>query len=51
MVAILPAALCFYFVGKHDVVRGLLYFGIFAALCNVLLWIFVYRGFFNGHIY
>jgi hypothetical protein len=50
MVAILPAVLCFYFVGKHDVVRGLLYFGIFAALCNVLLWIFVYRGFFNAHI-
>jgi hypothetical protein len=48
---ILPASLRFYLVGKHDVVRGLLYFGTFAALCNVLLWIFVYRGFFNPHIY
>jgi hypothetical protein len=49
--AILPASLCFYLLSKHDVVRGLLYFGTFAALCNVLLWIFVYRGFFNARIY
>ena len=48
---ILPASLCFYSVGRHDVVRGLLYFGTFAASCNVLLWIFVYRGFFNARIY
>jgi hypothetical protein len=43
---ILPASLCFYLIGKHGVVRGLLYFGTFAALSNVLLWIFAYRGFF-----
>jgi len=48
---VLPAALLFYARGKHGVVRGLLYFGIFAALSNVWLWIFVYRGFFNAPIY
>ncbi len=49
--AIVPAAVCFFFAGKHGVVRGLLYFGIFAAVCNVLLWIFPFRGFFNPPIY
>jgi hypothetical protein len=49
--AILPASLCFYVAGKHGVVRGLLYFGTFAALCNTVLWVFVYRGLFNARIY
>jgi len=49
--AILPASLCFYVAGKHGVVRGLLYFGTFAALCNTALWFFVYKGMFNVPIY
>jgi len=49
--AILPASLCFCVAGKHGVVRGLLYFGTFAALCNTALWVFVYRGLFNARIY
>lgn len=49
--AILPAALCLFLTGKHGVVRGLLYFGTFAAVCNVLLWVFRFRGFFNPPIY
>lgn len=48
---ILPASLCFYLAGKHGVVRGLLYFGTFAALSNTLLWIFVFKGVFNAHPY
>jgi hypothetical protein len=44
-------SLCFYVAGKHGLVRGLLYFGTFAALCNTALWVFVYRGLFNAHIY
>lgn len=49
--AILPAALCFFLAGKHGIVRGLLYFGTFTAVCNVLLWVFRFRGFFNPPIY
>jgi len=49
--AILPASLYFYLKDKHGVVRGLLYFGTFAALCNALLWVFVFRGIFNAHSY
>jgi hypothetical protein len=49
--AILPAALVFYAARKHGVVSGLLYFGTFLALLNVLAWITNYRNFFHPPIY
>jgi hypothetical protein len=48
---ILPAALVFLAAGKYGVVSGLLYFGTFLALLNVLAWIARYRDFFLGPIY
>jgi hypothetical protein len=45
------SSLCFYLAGKHGVMRGLLYFGTFAELCNALLWVFVFRGIFKAHSY
>jgi hypothetical protein len=42
VLTILPAALLFFSAGKHGVVRGLLRVGIFLALGNiaVLLWLY-----------
>ena len=49
--AILPAALVLYAAGKQGVVSGLLYFGTFLALLNVLAWIANFRNFFHAPTY
>jgi FtsH-binding integral membrane protein len=44
-ITIVPSSLIFYFAGKHGVVRGLLYFGTFLALLNLLFLVSHYREF------
>jgi hypothetical protein len=48
---VLPASLLFHLEEKDGVVRGLLYLGILAAVCNVALWVAVFAGIFNPRIY
>jgi len=50
-IVIVPLALAFWALGKNGVVCGLLYFGTFLAVDNVLAWVFRYRDFFLPKIY
>ncbi len=50
-IVIIPSVFFYHAKQQYDKVRGLLYVGIFLALCNVLLWVFKYSKSFYPPLY